>query len=53
MAYILDQGVSQDQLHTEGFGESRLTNECADGVRCSEARHRENRRSEFYIIEIR
>jgi outer membrane protein OmpA-like peptidoglycan-associated protein len=53
MAYMLDHGVTQDQLHPEGFGESRLANECADGVRCSESKHRENRRSEFYIIDIR
>lgn len=50
VAYMRDLGVSEDQLHPEGFGESRLLNECADGVRCNAAQHKINRRAEFHII---
>ena len=49
-AFMLDQEVAEGQLHTEGFGESRLANECADGVHCTEAQHSMNRRAEFYIV---
>ena len=49
--YMISKGISADRLSSEGFGESRLINECEDGVRCSEAKHQDNRRSEFIIQE--
>ncbi|HDR51326.1 MAG TPA: OmpA family protein, partial [Mariniphaga anaerophila] len=33
-----------------GYGETQLVNECADGVSCTEAQHRKNRRTEFTIL---
>ena len=50
--YLLAQGVSESNLKSQAFGESQLTNECADGVYCPESKHRENRRSEFKILEF-
>ena len=50
VAYMRDLGVAEAQLHPEGHGETQLVNECADGVRCSAAQHRENRRAEFHIV---
>lgn len=47
--YMVSKGISRDRLTSEGFGESRLQNRCTDGVRCSEAQHQLNRRSEFII----
>ena len=49
--YIVSKGISADRLSSEGFGESRLINECEDGVPCSAAKHQQNRRSEFIIQE--
>lgn len=49
--YMIKQGISKDRLKSEGYGESKLLNECADGVRCSAAQHDVNRRSEFIILE--
>ncbi len=49
--YMISKGISPDRLQGEGFGETRLVNECVNGVRCSEEEHQLNRRSEFIIFE--
>ena len=49
--YMISKGISPDRLESEGFGETRLVNECANGVSCSEEQHQLNRRSEFIIFE--
>ncbi|MBO0322519.1 PD40 domain-containing protein [Muricauda sp. CAU 1633] len=49
--YMISKGISSDRLQGEGFGETRLVNECVNGVRCSEEEHQLNRRSEFIIFE--
>lgn len=49
--YFVLQGIKKERLTGEGFGETRLINKCSNGVKCSEAEHEENRRSEF-IIEL-
>lgn len=48
--YLISKGVNPSQLTGNGFGETRLTNRCADGVSCTEAEHRANRRTTFRII---
>ena len=49
--YMIKKGISTDRLVNEGFGETKLLNECADGVKCSAEKHDVNRRSEFIILE--
>lgn len=49
--YMIKNGISKDRLLSEGFGETKLLNECADGVSCSSKKHDVNRRSEFIILE--
>lgn len=49
--YMISKGISPDRLKGEGFGESRLVNECGNGVPCSREKHQLNRRSEFIIFE--
>lgn len=49
VAYIVSKGISASRIVPKGFGESRLVNECGDGIECSEAKHQENRRTEFVI----
>lgn len=49
--YIVGKGISTSRIVPKGYGESRLVNECADGVNCSEPQHQENRRTEFNILE--
>ncbi len=49
--YLISKGVNPSQLTGNGFGESRLTNRCSDGVSCTEAEHRANRRTTFRVID--
>jgi OOP family OmpA-OmpF porin len=48
--YLISKGVNPSQLTGNGFGESKLTNRCADGVSCTEAQHMANRRTTFRVI---
>ena len=50
--YILSRGIDPSRIESAiGYGEDQLLNECADGVKCVEEKHQENRRSYFYILE--
>ncbi len=51
ISYMISKGIAKDKLRGEGFGETKLVNECTNGARCSNAEHELNRRSEFIIIE--
>lgn len=50
--WIVDQGIAPERITAKGYGESRLVNECSDGVPCTEEKHQQNRRSEFIILEL-
>ena len=47
--YLIAHGIDSDRFSARGFGESRLVNECTDGVTCTEEQHQRNRRTEFEI----
>ena len=49
--YMISKGIAKDRLQGEGFGEIKLINQCANGIRCSAKEHELNRRSEFIIFE--
>ena len=50
--YILSKGIDPSRIESAiGYGESRLTNKCKNGVKCTEAEHLANRRSDFIVIE--
>ncbi|NKI30703.1 OmpA family protein [Croceivirga thetidis] len=51
MDYLVANGIAEERLTAEGFGETQLVNECANGVECSKEKHEENRRSEFIIVQ--
>ena len=48
--YILAKGISSERIFAKGYGERLLTNECADGVKCTEEQHALNRRTEFIVL---
>lgn len=50
--YIKARITNPERIYGKGFGETRLVNECADGVRCSKEKHQENRRTEFIIVRL-
>ncbi|MFD0798084.1 OmpA family protein [Maribacter chungangensis] len=49
--YMISKGISADRLASEGFGETKLINDCYDGMKCSSQQHDLNRRSEFIIMD--
>jgi len=49
--YIVKNGnVDQGRITAKGYGETKLVNKCVDGVKCSEAEHQKNRRTELKIV---
>ena len=50
--YLISKGIAKERIISQALGEKQLTNECDDGVYCTEEKHRENRRSEFEINNI-
>lgn len=49
--YIVDKGgINKNRISAKGYGETKLVNKCVDGVKCSEADHQKNRRTELKIV---
>lgn len=51
VAYMVSNGISKERLEGEGFGETKLVNDCGNNSKCSATEHELNRRSEFIILE--
>jgi outer membrane protein OmpA-like peptidoglycan-associated protein len=49
IAWFIKNGINKDRLTGKGYGETKLVNNCSDGVQCTEEEHMKNRRSEFII----
>ena len=47
--YLISRGIAKKRLSSEGFGESRLVNKCANNIPCTEEEHQQNRRTEFKV----
>ena len=51
--YIISKGIDARRIQSAiGYGEERLINECDGTVKCTEANHFLNRRSEFIIVNM-
>ncbi|WP_134139361.1 OmpA family protein [Flavobacterium sp. S87F.05.LMB.W.Kidney.N] len=50
--WLVQKGISEERLSAKGYGETQLVNKCADGVKCTEKQHMQNRRSEFIIVAM-
>lgn len=48
--YITSKGIAASRITAKGYGETKLVNRCADGVRCSNEEHQANRRTEFKVV---
>lgn len=48
--YLISKGIDKDRLLGVGYGEAQPMNECRDGVKCSESKHAQNRRTEFKVF---
>ncbi|QCW99343.1 flagellar motor protein MotB [Aggregatimonas sangjinii] len=51
VTYLLANGVQEGTVTAEGFGETKLINDCTTRESCPDERHQENRRSEFVVME--
>jgi outer membrane protein OmpA-like peptidoglycan-associated protein len=49
--YLVKQGIDKSRLKAVGYGEKMILNRCKNGVKCSEAEHAVNRRTEFKLKE--
>jgi len=50
--YLLSRNIKPERIESAiGYGESKLLNECSNGVKCSKEKHQKNRRSYFYIVK--
>ncbi len=47
--YIVSKGIDADRIIAKGYGETKLVNNCGNGIICSEDEHAVNRRVEFKI----
>ncbi|MEZ5172891.1 MAG: OmpA family protein [Bacteroidia bacterium] len=50
--YIVSKGIDQSRISGKGYGETRLKNKCSNGVKCTDAEHQENRRTEIRILDM-
>ncbi len=48
--YIVSKGISKKRVTAKGYGETKLINNCADDVVCTDEKHQMNRRTQFNII---
>ncbi|KIO74571.1 flagellar motor protein MotB, partial [Pedobacter lusitanus] len=50
VSYIISRGIDKARITGRGYGETHLINRCANGVKCSDAMHQLNRRTEFKVV---
>ncbi|SMD08159.1 OmpA family protein [Pedobacter africanus] len=53
VAYLISKGIERGRLSARGYGETMLVNSCSNGVKCSEAEHQANRRTEFKVTKTK
>src|SRR5690606_25568862 len=49
--YLVSRGIARERMEAKGYGETRLVNDCGNGVPCSAEQHQANRRTEVTVLE--
>lgn len=49
--YLVNKGVDRSRMVAKGYGETRLLNNCGNGIQCSENEHQANRRTEIKVLK--
>ncbi|TCD18110.1 flagellar motor protein MotB [Pedobacter psychrodurus] len=49
--YIIERGIDKNRITAKGYGESQLLNKCSNSIKCNDADHQLNRRTEFKIVK--
>ena len=52
VSYLAANGISRNRLIAKGYGETKLRNNCGNGINCSEEQHQENRRTEIKVLDF-
>ena len=52
VGFIVRNGIAKERIIAKGYGEKQLVNHCKNGVTCTDEVHRQNRRTEFKILEL-
>ena len=52
IAFMVANGIDKRRLLAKGFGETQLSNKCVNGFECSDAEHKQNRRTVFKISYV-
>lgn len=50
--WLKQHNISAGRLRFKGYGETQLSNRCADGIKCTEEEHQRNRRTTFLVLGI-
>lgn len=48
--YLASKGVDKSRLKPVGYGETKLLNNCSNGIDCTDQQHQTNRRTEMKVI---
>jgi outer membrane protein OmpA-like peptidoglycan-associated protein len=48
--YLQKNGIAKNRLISKGYGATKLVNGCTVGIKCTEAQHEQNRRTEFKVV---
>jgi outer membrane protein OmpA-like peptidoglycan-associated protein len=51
VSHLISIGADARRITGKGFGETKLVNNCSNGVKCTEIEHQQNRRTEFVVIK--
>jgi len=50
-SWLVKKSIARRRVQEVGYGESQLINGCNNGSSCADHIHRENRRTEFTVLE--
>jgi len=50
--YLTAHGIKSNRIIAKGYGETKLRNNCEDGIECEEKYHQMNRRTEIKVLKI-
>ncbi|MCW5909151.1 MAG: OmpA family protein [Chitinophagales bacterium] len=51
--YFIQKGIPAERLLAKGYGETKLVNNCSNGVNCTEEEHQKNRRTTFRVVSAK
>jgi outer membrane protein OmpA-like peptidoglycan-associated protein/uncharacterized protein YjbI with pentapeptide repeats len=50
-SFLVERDIAPERIKSIGYGETRLKNNCADNMECTEEEHQSNRRTEIRVLK--